>query len=189
MPKRIVVCVTGASGAIYGYRLLKALSEVKDVTTYLVVTKPAALVIKHELNLSVADFEKLAKHSYSEDDWMAPIASGSFEVDGTVIAPCSMKTLSSIATGHDDNIATHAGSVALKERRRLILLARETPLSSIHLRNMLTVSEAGGIIMPPLPQFYFNKISIESMVDITVGRVLNMLGIKTSLHREWNPKG
>lgn len=186
--KRIAVCVTGASGVIYGYRLLKALSKEKGVETYAVITEPAALIIKHEMMLSAADFEKLADHSYSEDEWMAPVASGSFRIDGTVIAPCSMRTLSSIANGYDDTLASRMGSIALKERRKLILLVRETPLSSIYLRNMLAVSDAGGIIMPPLPQIYFGETDLEKMADLTVGRVLSMLGIETKLHREWNPR-
>ncbi len=185
LPARLVVCVTGSTGAIYGYRLLLAASQLKSLETHLVVTKTGAMVLKQEVGLGKESLVRLATYSYDEHDFMAPIASGSFRVNGTVIAPCSMKTLAGIATAYEENLVTRAASVALKEKWPLIVLTRETPLSVIHLRNMLTVAEAGGTIMPPLPPLYFGETNFQVLVDLTIGRVLDMLGITTSLHREW----
>jgi flavin prenyltransferase len=183
--KRIVVCITGASGMIYAVRLLKAASKIKGLETHVVITNPGALVLKQETGLNKEDIKKLASHFYEEKNFMAPIASGSFKVDGTVIVPCSMKTLSAIATGYDDNLVTRVASVTLKERRKLILMTRESPLSIIHLKNMLAVSEAGAMVMPPLHPFYFDTKNIDQLVDITIGKLLNMLGIENNLDREW----
>jgi 4-hydroxy-3-polyprenylbenzoate decarboxylase len=185
MSKRIVVCVTGSTGAIYGYRLLLACSKIEGIETHVVISKGAEETIKHELGLGYDELAKLGTYVHKEYDFKAPIASGSFVTDGTVIAPCSMKTLSAVATGYEQNLVTRAAMVTLKERRPLIMLTRETPLNLIHLRNMVQVTEAGGIIMPPLPPLYFGEASMTELVDLTVGRVLNMLGIKTNLLREW----
>jgi 4-hydroxy-3-polyprenylbenzoate decarboxylase len=185
MSKRIVVCITGSTGSIYGYRLLLATSKIKELETFVVITKTGKLVLKQELGLTAKEVSELASHSFDEHDFMAPIASGSFRVDGAVIAPCSMKTLAAVATGYEENLVSRVASVALKEKWPLILLTRETPLSIIHLKNMLSVAEAGGIIMPPLPPLYFDTRELNPLVDITIGRVLYMLGIKTELHREW----
>ncbi len=177
--------MTGATGSIYGYRLMLACRNIPQLETHVVVTKSAEETLKIEMGLSAKDVLKNATYHYRDDDFTAPIASGSYNTDGMVVAPCSMKTLSSIATGFEVNLVSRAAMVALKERRPLILLTRETPLNSIHLQNMLTVNQAGGTIMPPLPPFYFGMKSIEELVDLTAGRILKMLGFETSLHKQW----
>lgn len=177
--------MTGATGCIYGYRLMLSCKKIPNLVTHAVITRSAEETLKIELGLTAKDVLRNATFHYGENDFKAPIASGSFNTDGMVIAPCSMKTLSSIATGFEQNLVARAAMVALKERRPLILLTRESPLNAIHLHNMLTVNQAGGTIMPPLPPFYFGMKSIEELVDITVGRVLNMLGIETKLHKQW----
>lgn len=186
MVRRIVVGITGSTGAIYGYRLMLAASRIKDIETHLVVSDAAGKILKMEAGLDISDVEKLATHVHGENDFTAGIASGSFQTSGMVVAPCSMKTLSAIATGFEQNLVARAAMVTLKERRPLILLARETPLNLIHLRNMVQVTEAGGTVMPPLPPLYFGMGDITELVDLTVGRVLNMLGIRTDLLREWS---
>jgi flavin prenyltransferase len=186
--KRLVVCLTGATGEIYGYRLLQATSKIPEIETYCVLTKNAELILKYELGKNKSNVEKLVTCLYDEDDFFAPISSGSFRVDATIVAPCSMKTLAAIATGYSDNLVARAGSIALKDRWPLILLTRETPLSAIHLENMLKVARAGGIIMPPLPPLYHRRENISELVDFTVGRILDMIGVKTDLHREWGVK-
>lgn len=173
---------------MYGYRLLVAARNVSGLETSLIVTRAAETVLKQEAGIGRSEVEELADHVYDEMDFMAPVASGSFRLDGTVVAPCSMKTLAGIAVAYEENLVIRAGSVALKERRPLILLTRETPLSPIHLKNMLSVAEAGGIIMPPLPPLYFKTGSLQELVDLTVGRILGMLGIDTPLKREWGSK-
>lgn len=183
--KKIIVCLTGATGSIYGYRLMRACGSIKQLETHVVVSGSAEKTLEIEMGVKSKDVLKFATHHYSEYDFTAPIASGSFNTDGMIVAPCSMKTLSSIATGFEQNLITRAAMVTLKERRPLILLTRESPLNSIHLRNMLTVFEAGGTIMPPLPPFYFGMKSVEELVDITVGRVLNMLGVENTMHKQW----
>lgn len=186
--KKIVVGITGSTGGLYGYRLLLACRNKDDVETHVVVSSSALKVLKLEADVELDDIKSLSDHLYDEQEFTAPIASGSFQNSGMVIAPCSMKTLSSIATGFEQNLVTRAAMVALKERRPLILLARETPLNLIHLRNMVQITEAGGTIFPPLPPLYFNVKDLTEMVDLTVGRVLNMLGIQTKLMREWGGK-
>lgn len=185
MAKRIVICITGSTGAIYGYRLLLATSGIKDLETHVVISNGAEKTLELEAGLHTSDLEKLASFSYGEYDFTAKIASGSFVTEGMIVAPCSMKTLSAIATGFEQNLVARAAMVTLKERRPLILLARETPLNLIHLRNMVQITEAGGTIMPPLPPLYFGMGDITRLVDLTVGRVLHMLGIKTPLLKEW----
>ncbi len=185
MKRRIVVCITGSSGAIYGARLLRACSKIENIETHAIISSAAETTIRLEMHKERGEIEKLATYSYGEQDFEAPIASGSFITDCMIVAPCSMKTLSSIATGFEQNLVTRAAMVALKERRPLILLTRETPLNLIHLRNMVQVTEAGGIIMPPLPPLYFESKDMVELVDLTVGRILNMVGVKTDLLREW----
>lgn len=187
MKKRLVVAITGSTGAIYGYRLLLATSRLHEVETHLVVSNGAVKTLKIETGLDSRDVEKLATFVHDEYDFAASISSGSFPTSGMIVAPCSMKTLSSIATGYEQNLVARAAMVTLKEKRPLILMARETPLNLIHLRNMVSVTEAGGIIMPPLPPFYINVKEINELVDLTVGRVLDMVGIENNLKREWNP--
>lgn len=185
MNKRVVVAITGSTGAIYGYRLLLACRDKTDVETHLIVSATAEKTLKMETGLDVDKIRELADYSYGEYEFTASVASGSFQTEGMIVAPCSMKTLSAIAMGFEQNLIARAAMVALKERRPLILLARETPLNLIHLRNMVQVTEAGGTIMPPLPPLYFKVSNLEHMVDLTVGRVLNMLGMRTNLMREW----
>lgn len=185
MVKRIVVAITGSTGAIYGYRLLLATSRIKDLETHAVISNGAHKTLEIETNLRAEDVRKLATYSYDEYDFTAKIASGSFVTEGMIIAPCSMKTLSAVATGFENNLVSRAAMVTLKERRPLILLARETPLNLIHLRNMVQITEAGGTIMPPLPPLYFGENDITKLVDLTVGRVLHMLGVKTGLLKQW----
>ncbi|MCW6168897.1 MAG: UbiX family flavin prenyltransferase [Thermoplasmatales archaeon] len=182
---RIVICITGATGAIYGYRLLLAVKDLSSIESYLIITKDAETTLKLETNLDYADVSALATHVYDENDFQAPIASGSFITDGTIIAPCSMKTLSAIANGYEQNLVSRTAMVSLKEKRPLIVMVRETPFNIIHLKNMVSVAEAGGIIMPPMPPFYFKIKNINEMVDLTVGRALNMLGIETALMKQW----
>jgi polyprenyl P-hydroxybenzoate/phenylacrylic acid decarboxylase-like protein len=182
--RRVVVAITGATGAIYGVRLLEELRRC-GVETHFVMSRAGILNAAAELSLGRAQLEKLADVVYSERDIGAAIASGSFRVDGMVIAPCSMRTLAAIATGVTDNLVTRAADVALKERRRLVLVARETPLHLVHLRNMVTVTEMGGVIFPPVPAFYARLESIEDMVDQTVGRVLDLLGLDSPLVKRW----
>ena len=185
MKRRIVVALTGASGAVYGVRLLEELKQTEDLETHLIVSNAAWLNIATELEVGRADVEALADCSYSDKDIGAPIASGSFSADAMIIAPCSMRTLAGVATGLAGSLITRAADVALKERRRLLLLTREAPLNLVHLRNMVTVTEMGGIVFPPVPAFYVGLDSLAAMVDQTVGRVLELVGIDTPLLRRW----
>lgn len=183
-PRRIVVAMTGASGAIYGIRLLEALRE-EPVETHLVMSQWARKTIAWETDYRATAVAKLATVVYAEDEMGAPIASGSFPTDGMVVAPCSMKSLAAIATGYCENLIHRAADVALKERRPLVLLVREAPLSVIHLENMLRVARAGAVVSPPVPAFYARPRSIEEMVDHTVGRLLDHFGVEKGLVRRW----
>jgi 4-hydroxy-3-polyprenylbenzoate decarboxylase/2,5-furandicarboxylate decarboxylase 2 len=177
MKKRLVVAITGASGAIYGVRMLQALAQLDDWESHLVLSASGALTAMHELDMGKAGIEALADVVHSVKDIGASIASGSFLCEGMVIAPCSMRTLAAVAHGLADNLVTRAADVMLKERRRLVLLARETPLNLAHLRNMTAVTELGGIICPPVPAFYNRPVSIEDIVAHTVGRTLDLFGV------------
>lgn len=177
--------MTGASGAVYGVRLLRLLREMEQVETHLVISDAAALTLRHETGLSVAEVSLLADKIYRVDDMTAAIASGSFPSDGMIIAPCSMKTLSAVANGFCNNLITRAADVMLKERRHLVLMARETPLNLAHIRNMQSVTEMGGIIYPPVPAFYSRPASIEEMVDQTVRRVLELFDITDGKTYRW----
>ncbi len=184
--KRLIVAITGASGARYGVRLLELLGATEGIETHLMISDAAALNLHHELDVKRKDIEALAHHVHSVRDIGACVASGSFRADGMVIAPCSMKTLAAVAHGMCDNLITRAADVTLKDRRRLVLLVRETPFNLAHLRNMTAVTEMGGIIFPPLPALYQRPQSIDEMIDHTVGRVMDMLGLEQSLAPEWN---
>lgn len=175
--KRLVVGMTGASGAIYGVRLMQILHRMGHVETHLVISDAARLTLQHEMGLSVADVQLLADKIYDVNEMTGRIASGSFQCAGMIVAPCSMKTLSAVASGFCDNLITRAADVILKERRRLVLMVRETPFNLSHLRNMQSVTEMGGIIYPPVPAFYCRPITIEEMVDQTVRRVLELFDI------------
>ena len=183
--KRLVIAITGASGALYGVRLLEQLRKSDRVETYLMISDAAALNLHHELDIKRKDIETLANVVHSVRDIGACVASGSFHTDGMVIAPCSMKTLASVAHGMCDNLITRAADVMLKERRRLVLMVRETPLNLAHLRNMTAVTEMGGIIFPPLPALYQRPQTVLEMVDHTVGRVLDLLSVEQTLAPEW----
>ncbi len=176
-PRRLVVGITGATGSIYAVRLLQVLQDVPDVETHLVVSSSGVLNIKHELDIGRQQVHALADHVYGVRDVGAALASGGFATDGMVILPCSMRTLAAVAQGLSDNLITRAADVMLKERRRLLLMVRETPFNLAHLRNMTAVTEMGGIIFPPLPAFYHRPKSIEEMVDHTVARVLGLFDI------------
>jgi len=184
--KRLIVAITGASGARYGVRLLELLRATEGIETHLMISDAAALNLHHELDVKRKDIEALADNVHSVRDIGACVASGSFRADGMVIAPCSMKTLAAVAHGMCDNLITRAADVTLKERRRFVLLVRETPFNLAHLRNMTAVTEMGGIIFPPLPALYQRPQSIDEMIDHTVGRVMDMLGLEQSLAPEWN---
>ena len=176
-PRRIIVAITGATGAIYGMRLLQQLHGIAGVETHLIVSDAAALTLQAEVGMQRRDVEALAHVVHKNREIGATIASGSFQSDGMVVAPCSMKTLAAVALGLSDNLIARAADVVLKERRRLILMVRETPFNLAHLRNMTSVTEMGGIIFPPLPAFYHRPRTIEEMVDHTVKRVLEMFEI------------
>ena len=176
-PRRLVVALTGASGAVYGMRLLQMLRAAADIEIHLLVTDAGELNLQQELNLSRHDIAPLAHVVHDVHNIGASIASGSFRTEGMVVAPCSMKTLAAVAHGHADNLVARTADVMLKERRRLVLMARETPLNLIHLRNMTAVTEAGGIIFPPVPSFYHRPQSLDQLVDNTVMRVLDLFGL------------
>lgn len=175
--RRLVVGITGATGALYAVRMLHALRNVEDVESHLVVSASGVLNIKHELDVSRQDVYALADHVHSIRDVGATLASGAFQTAGMVIVPCSMRTLAAVAHGLSDNLITRAADVTLKERRRLVMMVRETPFNLAHLRNMTAVTEMGGIVFPPLPAFYHRPKSIDEMVDHTVARVLEMFDI------------
>lgn len=183
--RRIVVALTGATGAVYGVRLLRELRRIGGIETHVVISRAGALSAASELDMSRRQIEELADVAHSERDVGASIASGSFRSDGMIVAPCSMRTLAAIATGVTDNLVTRAADVALKERRRLVLLARETPLTLVHLRNMVTVTEMGAVVFPPVPAFYAKLDSLDAMVDQTVGRVLDLFAVESPLVKRW----
>jgi 4-hydroxy-3-polyprenylbenzoate decarboxylase len=183
-PPRLVVGISGASGAVYGVRLLQR-ARALGVQTHLVATPAGVLSAHHELGLSRGDLEAQADHAHAPGDVGACIASGSFGTAAMVVAPCSMKSLAAIAHGLADNLLTRAADVTLKERRRLLLLVRETPFNLAHLRNMCAVTEMGGIVYPPLPAFYHRPRTIDELVDETVERVLALAGVAAAGPREW----
>ena len=185
-PKRLIVAITGATGVIYGVRLLQALRAIAGVETHLLVSEAGVLNLHQELDLNRKDVEALADVTYNVRDIGAGIASGSFQSDGMIVAPCSMKTLAAVAHGFSDNLIARAADVTLKERRRLVLMVRETPFNLAHLRNMTAVTEMGGIIFPPLPGFYHRPASIEEMVDHTLGRVLDLFDLQHTLAPRWS---
>ena len=184
-PRRLVVAITGATGAVYGVRLLQHLAAVPGVETHLVLSDAAVLTLHQEVGMQRKDVEALAHVVHKNRDIGAAIASGSFLTEAMVVAPCSMKTLAAVAHGLSDNLIARAADVMLKERRKLVLMVRETPFNLAHLRNMTAVTEMGGIIFPPLPSFYHRPDSIEQMVDHTVARVMDMLGIEHALAPRW----
>ena len=183
-PRRLVVGITGASGAVYGVRLLER-ARALGVETHLVVTPAGMLNVHHELGLDRGSLEALATRAHAPGDVGACIASGSFDTAAMVVAPCSMKTLAAIAHGFGDNLLTRAADVTLKERKRLLLMVRETPFNLAHLRNMTAATEMGAMIFPPLPAFYHRPATIDELVNESVERVLALLGIDAAAPRAW----
>ncbi|MFQ6053036.1 MAG: UbiX family flavin prenyltransferase [Candidatus Bathyarchaeia archaeon] len=180
---RLIVAVTGASGVIYGKRLLEVLKEMA-AEVHLIISESAELVIDHELDGPQA-LARLADHVYEPGDLTAPLTSGSYRVDGMVIIPASMKTIAAIASGYCDNLISRAADVQLKERRPLILVPRETPLNAIHLENMAKLSRLGVTILPAMPGFYHGPETIGDLIDFVVGKVLDQLGVEHDLYRRW----
>jgi 4-hydroxy-3-polyprenylbenzoate decarboxylase len=184
-PLRLIVGITGATGAIFGVRLLQALRE-SSVETHLIVSKWGAHTLTEETSYSLDRVRQMATYSYPAADQGASISSGSFLTSGMVVAPCSARTLAAIATGQGDNLIHRAADVILKERRKLVLLVRETPLNEIHLENMLKLSRMGAVILPPVPAFYNHPQSLDAMVDHVVMRTLDQFGIHTDLADRWS---
>ncbi|MBY4898279.1 UbiX family flavin prenyltransferase [Cupriavidus sp. AU9028] len=184
-PRRVIVAITGATGAIYGVRLAQVLRAAPGVETHLLVSPAGMMNVQHELGLGKADTEALGDVVHNVRDIGATIASGSFRAEAMVVAPCSMRTLAAVANGLSDNLITRAADVILKERRRLVLMVRETPLNLAHLRNMTAVTEMGGIVFPPVPGFYQKPATIAELVDHTVGRVLDLIDVPQTLAPSW----
>lgn len=182
---RVVVGISGASGAVLGVRLLQALRQVPSVESHLVVSDAGLLTLRHEMNMEEAQVAALAAHYHPCRNVGATIASGAFACHGMVVAPCSMRTLAAIAHGLADNLLTRAADVMLKERRRLVLMVRETPLHLAHLRNMVAVTEMGGIVCPPLPAFYLRPQTVEDVVNHSVARVLDLIDVDHQLAPRW----
>jgi 4-hydroxy-3-polyprenylbenzoate decarboxylase len=186
---RLVVAISGASGSVYGIRLLEVLREIPAIETHLVVSHAAKRTIVDETEFTVRDVEALATRVYDDRDIGAALASGSFRTAGMIVAPCSIKTLSALASCHADTLIARAGDVTLKEGRPLVVVVRETPLHAGHLRQMLALAEMGGVILPPVPAFYHRPKTIQDLVDHTVGRALDRLGIVHGLVPEWTGTG
>lgn len=185
--KRLIIAITGATGAIYGVRMLEVLRTQDDWETHLIISDAGVISLKHEMGMKRAELAELADATHGINDIAASIASGGFKTEGMVIAPCSMKTLAAVAHGFGDNLISRAADVVLKERRRLLLMPREAPLNLIHIRNMAAVAESGGIIFPPMPAFYSKCDSLAEMVNETVGRVLEMFKVNVDgLYKPWN---
>lgn len=182
---RLIVAITGATGVIYAVRLLKALRATTPIETHLVISEAGLMSLNQEVGMKKKQLETMADVVYNVRDIGAAIASGSFQTMGMIITPCSMKTLASVALGLSENLISRAADVTLKERRKLVLMVRETPFNLAHLRNMTLVTEMGGIIFPPLPAFYQHPASIDEMVDHSIGRVLDLFNIPHQLAPEW----
>ena len=180
----IVVAITGASGVIYGIRLLEALKELK-IENSLIISDAAKTVIESETDFEIEDIVKLADKYYEFNDLTASINSGSFKFESLAIVPCSMKTLSSIANGYGDNTITRVADVSLKERRCTVIVPRETPLRTAHIKNMLTLSQEGAIILPAMPGFYSNHDTVDDQIDFVVGKILDSLNIEINLFKRW----
>ncbi len=185
MPKRLIIGITGAPGAIYGVALLRLLKKLPGWESHLILSDAGVLNTWHELKMKRKDVEALATVAYHPKDIAATISSGSFLTEGMVIAPCSMKTLAAVAHAHADDLVSRAADVVLKERRRLVLVPRETPLNLAHLRNMVAVTEMGGIVMPPMPAFYAMPKTIDDLVTHTIGRILDLFGVDTKQVKRW----
>jgi len=181
---RLVVGITGSSGVIYGIKLLEALLKIK-IETHLIISKWGQRNVQIETDKSVEFVKSLASRYYNNDDMAAPISSGSFKTDGMAIVPCSMKTLSSIANGYDDNLISRAAGVCIKESRRLVIVPRETPLSKIHLQNMIMLSDIGVIVLPAMPGFYQRPKSMDDLITHIAGKIMDQFGIEHNIYRRW----
>ena len=184
-PRRIIVGISGASGAIYGIRLLEVFSAIEDVETHLIISNAAKLTIAQETDRTLAEVKALADHTENNADLAAKVSSGSFPTDGMIIAPCSMKTLSGIVHSYSDNLLQRAADVILKERRTLILVPRESPLHTGHCKLLYQASRLGAIIAPPVPAFYNRPRDLDDIVNHTVGRVIDLLGIESGIVKRW----
>lgn len=185
MTRRIIVGISGASGTIYGIRLLEVLKGIEGIESHLIMSKAARVTMEYENAVNAEQVESLADHAHAPDNLAAPVCSGSFRAMGMIVAPCSMKSLAMIANSIDDNLLVRAADVTLKERRKLVLIPRETPLHLGHLRHMVAVTEMGGIILPPVPSFYHNPRAIDDIVNHTVGKALDQFEIPHQLFRRW----
>jgi len=185
--QRIVVGISGASGVVYGVRLLQLLRQL-GIESHLVMSRSAQVTLAHETDLTVTQVHALADRAYSSNDIGAAISSGSFPTSGMIVAPCSIRSLSEIASGVTTSLLTRAADVSLKERRRLVLMVRETPLHLGHLRSMTAATEAGAIIYPPVPAFYSRPRSLEEMIDHSLGRVLDLFGVDSATVQRWDPR-
>lgn len=183
---KLLIGITGATGVIYGIRLLEVLAAKKDIETHVVISEAGEVNIRHETDWKVEAVRALADFHYDINDIGACLASGSFKRDGMVVAPCSIKTLSALANSYTDNLLIRAGDVTLKERKKLVLLVRETPLHIGHIRNMERLFEMGAIIMPPVPAFYHRPKTIQDIIDHTVGKVLDIFNIEHNLFQRWS---
>jgi len=184
--KRLIIAMTGATGAVYGVRMLQILKAQEEWETHLVISSAGVVNLKHEMDMKRAELFELADVTHGINDIAASISSGGFKTEGMIIAPCSMKTLAAVAHGFGDNLISRSADVVLKERRRLVVMPRETPLNLVHIRNMASVTEMGGIIFPPMPAFYSKTDSLTAMVNETVGRVLDMFGVNVEgLYTPW----
>jgi len=182
----LIIGITGATGVIYGVRLLEVLSAIDDVETHLILSEASRQIIKYETDKKAEEIEKLADFSYRVDDIGVRLASGSFNRDGMIIAPCTIKTMSALANSYSDNLLVRSGDVTLKEGKKLVLLVRETPLHIGHIKNMERLCEMGATIMPPVPAFYHRPKTILDIVDQTVGKALDLFGIEHNLFPRWS---
>ena len=178
----ILIAITGASGIVIAEKLLEVLVS-KNIKTELIISKSAQIVISSETDIKIKEIQQLATKYYDVDDLTAPPASGSYKIDAMIIAPCTMKTLAAIANGYSDNLITRAADVAIKEKRKLILIVRESPLSPIHLENMLKLANLGVVIAPPVPSYYIKPKSVDELINHTVGRILDQIGIESGIKR------
>ncbi len=183
---KLIIGITGASGVIYGIRLLELLSKNEAIETHLIISEAGEMNIGYETDWKIEDVKAMASFCYRINDISARIASGSFKTEGMIIAPCTVKTMSALANSYADNLLTRAGDVTLKERRKLVLLVRETPLHLGHIRSMEKLAEMGAIIMPPVPAFYHRPRTIQDIIDHTIGKILDILGIEHNLFERWS---
>jgi flavin prenyltransferase len=182
----LVVGITGATGAIYGIRLLEILSKLPDIETHLIISEAGEITIKSETDFEIDDVKRMADFNHDINNIAACLSSGSYKTDGMVIVPCTIKTMSAIANSYADNLISRAADVTLKERRKLVMAVRETPLHLGHLRSMEKLTEMGAIIMPPVPAFYHKPKSIQDIIDHSVGKILDIFGIKHNLYARWS---